>query len=239
MRRFGCGTTPPLPYGVVPPCVPPIIFPPFPVVPVNVQDNFIRRDRDRECVQCQVGPRGPPGPPGAMGARGLPGTNGTNGINGAPGPQGPPGVTGPPGPPGGIAQFGYVYNVQPVEVPQIVVVEAPVVFSSNGALSPGIVHVPGTAPIVVTVGGTYEVLFSITSVEPNQFTLFVNGVPQVGTTYGNALGGQTSGMAQLAIPTGGIVTLVNHTSTTSVTLENFAGGIQRNVNASITFKLLA
>ena len=52
----------------------------------------------------------------------------------------------------------------------------------------GSTHAPGTASITVVSFGLYEVRFSVTGVEPNQFTLFVNGTAVVGSTFGSGSG---------------------------------------------------
>ncbi|MDF2645791.1 MAG: flagellar hook-length control protein FliK [Paenibacillus sp.] len=79
---------------------------------------------------------------------------------------------------------GYIYNVSAQTVP----IEADIIFDTNGILKPGITHVPGTTEIAVTNPGNYEVTFSASGVEPNQFALCVNGTPVTGTVYGSGAG---------------------------------------------------
>nr|MDF9458401.1 hypothetical protein [Bacillus pumilus] len=114
------------------------------------------------------------------------------------------------------------------------------IFDSTGITTPGITHAPGTSQIIVTNPGNYEVTFSVSGVEPNQFTLFVNGAPVTNTVYGSGAGTQqNNGQAILALATGDTLTLVNHTSAwKTVTLQTLAGGTQTNVNASIVIKKL-
>ena len=57
----------------------------------------------------------------------------------------------------------------------MVPIEADVLFDSNGVMTPGIVHILGTSQIIVNVPGDYEVTFSVSGTEPNQFALFLNG----------------------------------------------------------------
>lgn len=48
--------------------------------------------------------------------------------------------------------------------------------------------------------GVYQIGFSVSGVEPNQFTIFVNGVPAPGSTYGSGAGTQqTTGVVMLAL----------------------------------------
>jgi hypothetical protein len=121
----------------------------------------------------------------------------------------------------------------------VVPLEADVTFDTNGILTPGITHAPGTSAIVVTVAGDYEVTFSVSSVEPSQFALFLNGAPVAGTVYGSGAGTQqNNGQAIIAIAAGDVLTLRNHTSAAAVTLQTLAGGTQTNVNASIVITKL-
>jgi Collagen triple helix repeat (20 copies) len=178
------------------------------------------------------GPRGDTGPRGATGATGPQGSRGDTGPRGATGPQGPQGDTGPAG---GLSQFGYIYN----EGAQVVPLEADVSFDKNGILTTRIIHAVGTSHIHITSAGIYKVAFSVSSVEPNQFALFVNGALVTGTVYGSGAGTQQSyGQAIITIADGDVITLRNHTSTAAVTLQTLAGGTQTNVNASILIEKL-
>jgi hypothetical protein len=125
-----------------------------------------------------------------------------------------------------------VYN----EAAETVPIEVAVDFDSNGPLL-GFTHAPGNAGIVVTASGTYLVNFSVSGVEPGQFTLFVNGAPADGTTYGSGAGTQQDdGQAIVTLSASDVLTLVNHSSAAAVTLQTLAGGTQTNVNASIVIE---
>ena len=200
--------------------------------------------------QGTTGPQGPqgiqgsPGPQGIQGETGPQGSPGPQGIQGETGPQGPPGpqgiqgetgATGPQGPAGGLSEFGYIYNLDA----QVVALEADVNFSTNGLLTAGILHAPGSPTIQMTNAGIYEVTFSVSGTEPNQFGLFLNGVLVPGTIYGSGAGTQqNTGQAIFAIGAGDVLTLRNHTSAAAVTLATPIGGTQANVNASIVIKKL-
>ena len=133
------------------------------------------------------------------------------------------------------AGYAYIYNLSA----QNVAVEADVVFSNNGAIGGSISHSPGTSSILLGTSGSYEVSFYVSAVEPNQFSLYLNGVAISGATYGSGAGTQqNSGTIIIAAAAGDILTLRNHSSAAAVTLQTLAGGTQTNVNASIKIHLL-
>jgi hypothetical protein len=135
----------------------------------------------------------------------------------------------------GLCEYGYVYNL----TPQTVAIEADVLFDSNGIMTPGIVHTLGTSQIIVNIPGDYEVTFSVSGTEPNQFALFLNGSPVAGTVYGSGAGTQqNNGQAIIAIVANDVLTLRNHSSAAAVGLASVIGGTQANVNASIVIKML-
>jgi hypothetical protein len=108
-----------------------------------------------------------------------------------------------------------------------------ILFDTNGTLL-GTTHTPGTAGITVTNAGVYTINFSVSGVEPNQFTIFIDGVPAPSTIYGSGAGTQqNTGLAIVTLAAGAVLTLVNHTSASAVTLQTLAGGTQSNVNASV------
>jgi len=183
-----------------------------------------------------TGPIGLPGADGAAGATGPNGAPGNDGVTGATGSTGSTGATGVTGATGAspVLDYGYIYNTGA----QVVAIGSPVTFDTNGVLS-GLIHAPGTSQITVVSAGIYEVDFSVSGVEPNQFALFVNGVPDPGAIYGSGAGTQqTTGMAILQLSAGDVIELLNHSSASAVTLQTLAGGSESNVNASILIKSL-
>ncbi|MED0888804.1 collagen-like protein [Bacillus mycoides] len=190
------------------------------------------------------GPPGPTGPTGITGVTGPsggpPGPTGPTGITGATGPSsGPPGPTGPTGPTGltvsGLSHYAYVFNT----AAQVVALEAPILFNSHGRMTPGFTHTLGTSQLMVLNAGDYKISFSISGVEPNQFTLFLNGAPVTSAVYGSGAGTQpNNGQTILTLAAGDIITLNNHTSAAAVTLQTLAGGTQTNINASIVIEKL-
>ncbi|KZE03671.1 Flagellar hook-length control protein FliK [Bacillus mycoides] len=194
----------------------------------------------------QIGPTGPTGLPGTGGP---PGPTGPTGITGATGPSGgPPGPTGPTGLPGtagatgptgltvsGLSHYAYVFNTSA----QVVALEAPILFNSHGRMTSGFTHTLGTSQLMVLNAGDYKISFSVSGVEPNQFTLFLNGAPVTSAVYGSGAGTQpNNGQTILALAAGDIITLNNHTSAAAVTLQTLAGGTQTNINASIVIEKL-
>lgn len=189
-----------------------------------------------------AGPQGPQGIKGDTGAIGLTGPAGSIGPAGAVGSAGPTGATGPAGTNGvngtggsGSSQYGYIYNL----APRTVAIDAVVLFDSNGVLTPGITHTPGSSDIKIVSAGDYKVSFSVSGTEPGQFALFLNGIQVPGTVYGSGAGTQQdNGQCIIAIGANDVLTLRNRSSAAAVGLQSLAGGTQINVNASIVIQKL-
>ncbi len=179
-----------------------------------------------------TGATGATGPPGPSGATGGTGPAGATGVAGATGATGSPGVIGPQGP-AGQPDYGYIYNLGAQTVP----VEGVVLFDSNGPLS-GFTHTTGSASITVGSTSTYLVNFSVSGTQLSQFSLFINGIPAAGTTYGAGAGTQNDGQAIVSLAVGDVLTLVNHSSASAVGLASNVGGTQANVNASLVIEEL-
>ena len=176
-----------------------------------------------------IGPPGPQGPPGPIGL---------TGPTGPVGPAGPAGATGATGAAGinGILEFAYIYNL----TAQNVAIEADIPFDTNGMMTPGFVHAPASTSILIVEAGIYEVKFSVSGTEPNQFALFVNGLEIAGTVHGSGAGTQqNTGQAIFAMAAGDVLTVRNHSSAAAVGLASLVGGTQANVNASISILKLS
>ncbi len=202
-----------------------------------------RGRRGRVGLKGGLGRTGPPGRSGATGATGLLGPAGGDGAIGPAGPDGAVGAGGPAGPAGpigpagsnGLSEYAYLYNTGAAVVP----IEASVPLDSLGVMSVGITH-PSPDSIVLADAGTYRIGFSVSGVEPNQMTLFVNGVAVPGGTYGSGAGTQqTTGEVIVAVGANASLSIRNHSSAAAVTLQTLAGGTQTNANASITIEKLA
>jgi hypothetical protein len=147
---------------------------------------------------------------------------------------GPRGVVGPPGPVG-LPNYAYVYNVSGEVIP----IGGDVAFDTNGAMK-GVTHAPGTTGISVTSTGTYRISFSVSAVEPNQFSLTVNGTAVPGSRYGSGAGTQqNSGELIVNLSAGDTVALRNDASVSAIELETLAGGTQANVTASMLIEQVA
>ena len=95
----------------------------------------------------------------------------------------------------------------------------------------------GNSLVEVDTTGTYLVDFSVTAVEPNQFSLFVNGSPANGGTYGSASSSQqNSGQVILNFGSRADFTVINSGSSSAIKLQNNAGGTETNVDASIVIE---
>lgn len=128
-----------------------------------------------------------------------------------------------------------VYNT----TSQVVAVEGDIGFSATGASSGGLTHTPGTTNVVVGTAATYLISFTVSAVEPNQFTVFINGAPVAGSTFGSGTGTQQNhGEVVVALAAGDVITLRNHTSASAVTLQTVAGGTETNVNASLFIRAI-
>lgn len=184
-----------------------------------------------------IGEQGIQGIAGIVGPEGVAGLVGEIGEPGPAGPAGPPGPEGPAGPAGGLGgEYAYVYNISA----ETVAIEDPIDFDTNGIMSAGISHAPGSSVITLAVGGIYEVTYTVAGVEPNQFALFVDGAPLPESTYGSGAGTQPStGHLLIQVGAGTELTLVNHSSAAAVTLQTLAGGTQANVNASVLIRQVA
>jgi hypothetical protein len=131
--------------------------------------------------------------------------------------------------------YAYVYN----QSTESVALEADVTFDSNGPISAGITHQPGTAGIVLTEAGTYEVSFSVSGTEPNQIALFDGSVAVPGAIYGSGAGTQqNNGQVIFTASAGDTLTIRNHTSTAAVSLDTPIGGGAASVNASVVIQKL-
>ena len=183
-----------------------------------------------------AGPAGV-GTAGAAGSQGPIGDTGAQGMTGASGPAGATGATGATGAAGtgGHSQYAYVYNLGATTIP----IEADVPFDTNGLLTDGITHAPGSTHVSIVNAGDYKVTFSVSGVEPNQMGLFLDGTLVPGTIYGSGAGTQqNTGQAIFTVGAGSALTLRNHSSSAAVGLQSLAGGTQANVNASLTIEQL-
>ena len=140
-----------------------------------------------------------------------------------------------------LPDHAYIFDTRT----QNIIAEDDIPFSTNGSLS-GITHSKDSKNINIKNSGFYAVLFRVTGELSNQFAIFKNGTLVPGTIYGTTVPapppaeagddsgyGNNTGIAILSANAGDILTLRNHTSTSSINLVNNAGGSATNVSASI------
>ncbi len=184
--------------------------------------------------QGAAGSTGPTGPQGAIGATGPNGSVGATGSTGATGVTGTTGVTGAPGT-GTSTEYAYIFNTGS----QVVGTDGDVSFSNDG---PGgaVTHLAGSPVMFMNISGVFEIDFSVTAVEPNQFAIYVNGNPIPSSIYGSGAGTQqNNGSTVLPLSSGDLVQLRNPSTASDVTLQGQAGGSEANVNAAVTFRRLS
>lgn len=191
------------------------------------------------------GATGPTGPSGFNGPAGPTGPSGANGINGTNGATGATGVTGPTGS-AGAGEYAYIYNT----TNQFVTLGNAVSFSSNGLLSSGITHNPGSSFIFINVAGVYKIEYGTTSVQECTFSVYQNGVSVAGSRNGTSgptttaspppttAGVQNNGAVIINVNAGDVIQLNNTGSTGSTNLTINAGGTLTNVNAWIMISKL-
>ena len=178
-----------------------------------------------------IGPPGATGAAGAAGAQGIVGADGTDGTDGGAGATGQTGAAGP----ARVAEYAYVYN----DTAETVAIGSDVLFDKNGVKTTGITHANNTAGITVATAGDYKVTFSVSGTEPSQMALFVNGFAVSSAIYGSGAGTQqNTGQAIVAIASGDVLTVRNHTSSSAVTLQTLAGGTRTTTNASVVIEKL-
>ena len=179
-----------------------------------------------------LGTIGATGPKGAQGIAGALGAIGAAGAQGAVGGAGVPGIPGI----GGVLGYLYVYNT----ITKVIALEEDISFDFNGPLSADFTHTPGSTEIHIVNAGVYLVTFSVSSTNPNQFSLFKNGAIATGSIYGSGAGTQqNTGQIVVAASASDILTLRNHTSSAGIILQPQAGGTQFSVNASVLITRIA
>jgi hypothetical protein len=147
---------------------------------------------------------------------------------GATGPVGPVGAAGAPGT-AGDSQYAYVFNLGLETVTQY----DGVLFSSNGDMSSGFAHVPGTAGLVVSNAGVYEISFSVNAAGANQIAVGRNGGFQdAGANFGSSPDGQTTGTIILSLAAGDVLSLQSE-SRGDLVLNAFAGGSLYDSDATL------
>jgi hypothetical protein len=117
---------------------------------------------------------------------------------------------------------------------QTVAPEGDVLFSGNGDISSGLAHTANSADIDVNVAGEYEVTFSVSAQEGDQFGLTKNGRLVPGSLYGAGSGDeQNTGTVIFSAAAGDVLTLRSFEVSSSIDLAPFAGGSLENSDATL------
>jgi hypothetical protein len=182
-----------------------------------------------------TGPAGSAGPAGATGATGPTGVAGAIGPTGTTGPTGATGATGPAGAAGGIIAFSDFFALMPPDNAATVGVGADVSFPQNGPASSGAIARTSGSAFNLSAIGFYQVLFQVSTDEPGQLILTLNGADLAYTVVGRATGtSQISGMALVQTTVvNSILTVRNPAgNSTALTITPIAGGT-RSVSAHL------
>ena len=151
-------------------------------------------------IQGVAGPQGPAGATGPQGPQGIQGIQGEPGPTGATGPQGPVGETGPQGPqgiqgevgpqgPAGVvANFADFYALMPADNATPVGVGEDVAFPQNGPTSNSTITRLTDNSFSLSEVGTYLVMFQVSTTEPAQLVLTLNGEEIPYSVVGRAAG---------------------------------------------------
>lgn len=148
-------------------------------------------------IQGEPGPAGETGPQGPQGPQGIQGIQGEPGPTGATGPQGPVGETGPQGiqgevgpqgPAGVVANFADFYALMPADNATPVGVGEDVAFPQNGPTSNSTITRLTDNSFSLSEVGTYLVMFQVSTTEPGQLVLTLNGEEIPYSVVGRATG---------------------------------------------------
>lgn len=138
--------------------------------------------------------------------------------------------------PAGSDAYAYLYST----TTQQLVPEQAVIFQNN-QVTKNIEHVQGKPEIKVCKSGIYRLAVNIQTDQPAQFTAFVNGVPDIATTFGTDTGaGETTLKQLMALKKGDVITVVNHTSFINpIQTSGNPGGFSVGNNANIGLDRIA
>ena len=139
----------------------------------------------------ETGPQGPQGIQGIQGEPGPTGATGPQGPVGETGPQGPQGIqgeVGPQGPAGIVANFADFYALMPADNATPVGVGEDVAFPQNGPTSNSTITRLTDNSFSLSEVGTYLVMFQVSTTEPAQLVLTLNGEEIPYSVVGRATG---------------------------------------------------
>jgi hypothetical protein len=126
--------------------------------------------------------------------------------------------------------FGALYAT----TTQNVAINASVLYTANTRLY-NTTHATGSGDLVVSKDGVYQIYFLISTAQSAQFTVFVNGIPDLTTTAGTNKGaGQLTLRQAIPLKKNDIVSVRNYTSSIgTVVISGNAGGLLQGVSAQL------
>jgi hypothetical protein len=123
---------------------------------------------------------------------------------------------------------------------QVIKLEKPMVLYIDKFLK-NIIHIQGTTDVIIQKAGTFLIHVDCYADSASQFTIFINGVPNVTTTSGTDSGSGLCSLRQiiLDLKKGDIFTVVNHSSGVgSVTTSENQGGTAVGINVNFILMML-
>lgn len=126
--------------------------------------------------------------------------------------------------------YGEAFSITTQNIAQ----EGPVIFE-QGDLFSKIDFVPGTCDLIIRESGLYITEFMASTIQPSQFTMFINGVPEDTSTITINKGGAQMVMRELSyFKNGDVISVRNHTSNVgAVDLSVNPGGLAQSTNNKI------
>jgi len=121
-------------------------------------------------------------------------------------------------------EYAYIYSIGS----DFVSSSSSVRFNTNGIITSGIIHAPGSSSITFNTPGVYKIEFSVSGDQSNRFSIYKNGTEVPGSRYSSAsTSQQNNGMVIVDILSGDAIELKNVSGSV-----NFFGTVGA-VNASI------
>lgn len=141
--------------------------------------------------------------------------------------------------PSGGGAYAHFFALMPGDNAATVAIGAPVFFPQNGPTSGTILH-PTPGQFTLPAVGTYEVTWQVSTDEPGQLSLELNGSALPNTVVGRATGtNQIFGNALITtVAINSVLRVINNASPAALTITPTAGGTNP-VSATVTIKQVA
>lgn len=142
-----------------------------------------------------------------------------------------------------LGAYGYIYNTS---ASLVIGVGEDIPFDSNGILSTGITHTPGSTDVTIAMAGIYAFHFTANVIADalNSFVVTINDVPVPGAAFSTSVvgsAGEITGHVIVAVPAGAVVTVRNNNALpVDVTLTADVPGVLTPIsNASLLIEKIA